>query len=254
MDDQEPDDQEPDDQESRTVVFRSADGVGVIELNRPYVRNALDRTAQREFDAALRAAEADESLRCLVLTGAGGRALSAGWDLKELATLPPESESALLREREAWLWRWFSTPLPTVAAMRGAAYGLGAYLAACSDLRVGGPGTRFRITGTSYGYASLTWLLPDIIGHAHATDVLFTGRVLDGTEAHRLGLFSRYVADDEILATSVALAEQVAALPGTGVRDAKRLMREHRTCALRERYDAENRLLAADPRPARDLF
>jgi Enoyl-CoA hydratase/isomerase len=80
-----------------------------------------------------------------------------------------------MTEREEWLWRWYTCPLPTVAAVQGIAYGAGALLAACADLRVAGPGTRFKVTAMSYGYPGLSWLLADLIGASRAKDVLFTG-------------------------------------------------------------------------------
>lgn len=212
-----------------------APGVAVIDIDRPQAHNALDRASQYHFDELLAAAVADPGVRCLVLAGTGGKALSAGWDIPEMQALPAEENAALMAEREEWLWRWYCCPLPTVAAVQGIAYGAGALLAACADLRVAGPGTRFKVTAMSYGYPGLSWLLADLIGASRAKDVLFTGTVR---------------------AAAVDLAARVAALPPGGVREAKRLMREGGGRDQRARYDAENAATRAalDGTSAADLF
>jgi enoyl-CoA hydratase/carnithine racemase len=217
-----------------------APGVAVIEICRPEVRNALDCVAQHEFDDLLAQSLADPAVRALVLAGAGGRALSAGWDINEMVSLDPQAHAALVAEREEWLWRWYSCELPTIVAMQGVTYGVGALLAACADLRVGGPGTRFKVTGMSFGYANLAWLLPQLIGAASASEVLLTGKELPGERAAEIGLLNRLVPDVDIRAAAVALAGEVAALPPTGVRDAKRLLRECIGLSARKRYDLEN--------------
>ena len=214
-------------------------GVAIIEINRPQVHNAINRDIQYQFDELLAKATADAEVRALVLAGAGGRALSAGWDIQEMLSLDTEANLALLAEREDWLWRWYAAELPTVAAMRGIAFGVGALLSGCADLRVGGPGTRFKVTGMSYGYANLSWLLPELVGESRAKEILFTGAELSGQRAAEYGLLNRFVPDEDILNTAIALAEQVAALPPGGVLDAKRLIREGVGRPARARFDAE---------------
>jgi 2-(1,2-epoxy-1,2-dihydrophenyl)acetyl-CoA isomerase len=215
-------------------------GVAVIEIDRPQAHNALDRASQYHFDELLAGAVADPDVRCLVLAGAGGKALSAGWDIPEMRALSAEANAGLLAEREEWLWRWYTCPLPTVAAVQGIAYGAGALLAACADLRVAGPGTRFKVTAMSYGYPGLSWLLADLIGASRAKDVLFTGDAVGGEEGAALGLFNRLVPDAEVRAAALHLAAGVAALPPGGVQEAKRLMREGGGRDQRASYDAEN--------------
>lgn len=231
-------------------------GVAVIEFRRPEAHNAVDRPMQYRFDELLAAATADPEVRCLVLAGAGGRALSAGWDIQEMLAMDTGANLALLAEREDWLWRWYAAELPTVAAMRGIAYGVGALLAGCADLRVGGPGTRFKVTGMTYGYANLSWLLPELVGASRAKEILFTGGELSGQRAADHGLLNRFVPDEQVLDAAIELAEQVAALPPGGVQDAKRLMREGIGRDARTRFDAEcarERAGLAD-RSAGDIF
>jgi enoyl-CoA hydratase/carnithine racemase len=239
------------------LSYRTAGkNVAIIEINRPDAHNAVNRNAQHQFDEFLARANADPEVGALVLAGAGGRALSAGWDIGEMLAMDNEANVALLFEREDWLWRWYTSEVPTVVAVRGIAYGVGALLSACADLRVGGPGTRFKVTGMSYGYANLSWLLPELVGTSRAKDILFTGGVVTGERAAEYGLLNRFVPDEEIRDAAIALAEEVAALPPAGVRNAKRLMREGIGRDARARYDAECRLeregLAS--RSADDIF
>ena len=235
---------------------QAAPGVALIEIARPQAHNALDRGDQHHFDELLTAAVADPGVRCLVLAGAGGQALSAGWDIREMQMASAEANAEMMAEREEWLWRWFTCPLATVAAVQGIAYGVGALLTACADLRVAGPGTRFKVTAPSYGYPALSWILADLIGTSRAKDVLFTGRVLDGAEGEALGLFNRLVPDAEVRPAALALAGQIAALPPGGVQDTKRLLREGGGRDTRARYNAENSLTRAalDGQTATDLF
>ncbi|MDT7679742.1 MAG: hypothetical protein QOG57_52 [Pseudonocardiales bacterium] len=239
------------------VSYRELEsGVAMIEIDRPEVHNALNREVQQRFAEYLDEANENPAIGALVLAGAGGKALSAGWDINEMLALSTEENVRLLLEREEWLWRWYASPVPTVAAMRGIAYGVGALLSACADLRVGGPGTRFKVTGMTYGYANLTWLLPDLVGTSRAKQILLAGGVLEGARAAEFGLLNEYVADEAIRDTAVAAAARVAALPPAGVRNAKRLMREGIGRDARARYDAECLLERAGlaDRSAADIF
>jgi enoyl-CoA hydratase/carnithine racemase len=108
----------------------------------------------------------------------------------------------------------------------------------------------------TYGYANLTWLLPDLVGTSRAKQILLAGGVLEGARAAEFGLLNEYVADEAIRDTAVAAAARVAALPPAGVRNAKRLMREGIGRDARARYDAECLLERAGlaDRSAADIF
>ena len=121
-------------------LLESSPGPGVLQLtlNRPEAHNAISLSMQRALDAALTRAAADDTVRVVVIAGAGDRAFSAGYDLKELAVLSSEENLEAMLEREELLWRYLEFPKPTIAAVQGISYGGGTLLAACSDLRVGG--------------------------------------------------------------------------------------------------------------------
>ncbi|MFF0816334.1 enoyl-CoA hydratase/isomerase family protein [Rhodococcus sp. NPDC003318] len=236
------------------VRERPAPGVLRLTLNRPQVRNAISLALQRELDGALAAAAHDDEVRAVIVAGAGPDAFSAGYDLTELAAMSPGEATEGMLEREELLWRYLTFPKPIVAAVAGAAHGAGTILAACSDLRVGGPATRFTVTAARYGGANLTWLLDSLIGAGRARDLLMTSRAVDGAEAHRIGLLSRY--DGDVAGLALEAATELAGQPAEGLREIKTLLLDGPGRDLRTRYDRENTVgrTTLRPRPVTDLF
>ncbi|MFC9761128.1 enoyl-CoA hydratase/isomerase family protein [Rhodococcus jostii] len=237
---------------------RSSPAPGVLQLDlaRPEVHNAISLGLQRELDAALADGADDPDVRVVVLAGEGAAAFSAGYDLKELRAMTPDAGVLSMLEREELLWRYFTFPKPTVAAVQGMAYGAGTLLAVCSDLRVGGPGTRITVTAAKYGGANLTWVLDQLIGAGPARDLLLTSRAVTGEEAFRMGLVSRYAADGDVLGAALEAAEQIAAQPPESMREIKALLLEGAGNGLRSRYDRENVVSRTTlrPRPVEEMF
>src|SRR5581483_12463815 len=201
---------------------RPEDGVLLLTLNRPGAHNAMSIAVQRDLDERLAAAAADPDIRTIVLAGAGERAFSAGYDIRELTSISEDEHTLVQIEREELLWRWYDCPIPTIAACRGITYGAGALYAVCSDLRVGGPATTFKITATLYGGANLTWILDQLVGTAAARDILLTSRAVSGQEAFDLKLLNRHVPDTDVLSTSIELAASIASNDPRAVREVKR--------------------------------
>ena len=226
-----------------------ARGVLQLDLVRPDVHNAISLGLQRELDAALTDAAADPAVRVVVLAGEGPTAFSAGYDLKELRAMTPDAGTLSMLERDELLWRYFTFPKPTIAAVHGMAYGAGTLLAVCSDLRVGGPDTRITVTAAKYGGANLTWVLDTLIGAGQTRDLLMTSRAVSGEEAFRMGLVSRYAADGDALGTALEAAEQIAAQPPESMREIKALLLEGPGQGLRSRYDRENTVSRTTLRP-----
>ena len=233
-----------------------AEGILVVEINRPEVLNAVSVEVQTAIERRLTEAENDAAVRCLVLCGAGDRAFSAGWDIHELARMSEEQHTLVQLEREEWLWHWASTPIPTVVALQGITYGVGALLAVTADLRVGCAETRFKITASQYGGANLTWVLDELIGWSRTKDLLMTSRLVEGAEAERIGLLNRLVEFADVRQAAIALASQVAALPPEGVRAVKQLLQAGPGRDLRARFDAENTAMMTTvrPGPMTDVF
>jgi enoyl-CoA hydratase len=205
-----------------------------ITLNRPERLNALDFQLTADLHDALDAVGADSECRVVVLTGAG-RGFCAGLDLKDFGTPPAPGEHPHVhagiggQEFMANLTvHMRSTPQVIVAAVNGAAYGGGLGIAAAADLRIAAESATFcsafirtGLTGTDIG---VSYTLPRLLGASRAFDLMLTGRAIDAAEAERLGLVSRVVADDALLAETIALASQIAGYTGLGLRMTKEVM------------------------------
>jgi 2-(1,2-epoxy-1,2-dihydrophenyl)acetyl-CoA isomerase len=235
---------------------RPEDGVLLLTLNRPEAHNAMSIAVQRDLDQRITAAADDPDVRTIVLAGAGERAFSAGYDVHELTSISEDEHTLVQIEREELLWRWYDCPIPIITACRGITYGAGALYAICSDLRVGGPATTFKVTATLYGGANLTWILDQLVGTAAARDILLTSRPVGGDEAFDLKLLNRYVPDTDVLRTSIALAASIAANNPKAVREVKRLLVTGPGRDTRARYDAENTAMMTTirPRPMTEIF
>jgi enoyl-CoA hydratase/carnithine racemase len=231
------------------LVERPARGVALITLNRPDVHNALDTSMQRLLDEHLTALEADPGIRCIVFTGAGDAAFSAGYDIHELARLTPEEVTLALLQREEWTWHLASLRMPTIAALNGITHGAGALIACSLDLRIGCERTTFRFTAGAYGGANATWNLPLLVGLAQAKELLYTSRRLGAQDAHRIGLVNRNVPGERLREEALRLAEEIAANPPAGVAEIKRLLHSGPGRALQDRYEAENVVMRTTLRP-----
>ena len=242
--------------EGPLLVDRATPGVAVLTLNRPTVHNALDTHLQRLLDHELTALEADDDVRCLVVTGGGDAAFSAGYDIHELADLSPDSVTLALLQREEWMWRYATLRMPTVAAVNGVAHGAGALLACALDLRVGCERSDFRFTAGAYNGANATWNLPLLVGLARAKELLYTSRRVDALTAERIGLLNAVVPSASVLDRAVALAAEIAANPPGGIAEAKRLLHAGPGRALQDRFEAENVVMRTTlrPKPMPELF
>jgi len=126
---------------------------------------------------------------------------------------------------------------PVIAAVNGVAAGAGMSLALGCDLRVGGPGTRFRTVFAERSLSpdsGMSYFLTRILGYARAADLVFTSRDVDAQESYRLGLLDRLAADGEVVKTALDLGAQIAALPPMAIRSAKRVLQHNTDAALPE--------------------
>jgi enoyl-CoA hydratase len=215
--------------------------VGVITLDRPDARNALTYITYRELEDAVRTTQA----RCLVVTGADP-AFCAGDDVKLL--MAPAGERAAA-SAEAPVVEPRLTPaaaallgsdVPVVAAVNGAAVGWGMELALMADIRVASERARFGELFVKRGLCcDVAGLgrLASLVGRERAAELLFTGRIIDAEEAGAMGLVSRVVPHDELLATALALADRIASNPPLAVQKLKQGLRR----ALDPDWDALGR-------------
>jgi enoyl-CoA hydratase/carnithine racemase len=214
-------------------------GVAVVTLNRPRVLNALSFDLKRELSEALVTLDADPDIRALVITGSGPKAFSAGADIHEMARFTPESSKLWQEQSVRFHWHLASLRVPTIGAMNGLAFGGGALVASCLDIRIGCERSKFRFLAAQYGRLNSTWSLPVIVGWARAKELLYTGRVVETEEAARIGLLNKVVPSEQLLDAAVDMARQIAKnVPGS-VQQTKRLLNEDIGRSLREMYDAE---------------
>jgi enoyl-CoA hydratase len=203
-------------------ILTERDGaVMVITLNRPKVLNALNRETMDEVVDALEGFERDEGLRCAVLTGSD-RAFAAGADVAEMAGAAPVDMLTGYRFQQ---WeRIRKITKPTIAAVRGFALGGGCELAMLCDMVIAGEGARFGQPEITLGImpgAGGTQRLTRAAGKARAMEIILTGRHIPAREAYGLGLVTRVVPDEVVLAEALALARLVASKPPIAVRLAK---------------------------------
>ena len=212
------------DDKPRIKVEAQADypGVVLVTLDRPEVLNALDYRTLGELADALEALDADESVRCVVITGAGDRAFAAGADIKEMAEATPVTMS--VANNFARWERIKRVGVPLIAAVRGYALGGGCELAMTCDMVVAADDAQFGQPEIKIGImpgAGGTQRMTRALGKAKAMELILTGKNLSAREAFERGLVSQIVAREETLPAALALAAEVAAMPRLAVRAAK---------------------------------
>ncbi|HEU0101959.1 MAG TPA: enoyl-CoA hydratase-related protein [Mycobacteriales bacterium] len=184
----------------------------LLTLNRPERLNAWTDALEDEYFAHLRQAETDPDVRAVVVTGAG-RGFSAGADMADLTRVTEEGSDAVsARERPPRTYP-LTLRLPLVAAINGAAAGLGLVQALFCDLRFCAPEAKLTTSFARRGLVAeygVAWLLPRMVGVSTALDLLMSGRVVRGEEARQLGLVDRVLPLDELVDGAVAYATDLA--------------------------------------------
>ena len=209
-------------------------GVARLTLNRPERLNAITDELLRDFSEALDTVDVDPDVRCVVLTGAG-RGFCSGADLKigdgELGADgfgKVLSTFAYQQRIVAVVTRLRRLRKPVIAAVNGAASGGGFAFVLGSDIRIAAQSARFNAAFIKIGISgcdqSVSWLLPRLVGAAHAHLLMLTGRLIPAAEAYRMGMLAEVVADDRLLDTAYAIADEIAANSPFGVWMTKEVM------------------------------
>ena len=224
------------------VLFEQRDAIVTLTLNAPEARNAL--TSQAQWDAVVAACErvqADPAVKVVVLTGAGS-AFCAGGNVKDFRDKRGLAAGSGMEIRDNYRRGIQRIPLafhrldvPTIAAVNGPAIGAGCDLACMADIRIASEKASFAESFVKLGLIpgdGGAWLLQRVVGYARAAEMSFTGDTVDAQAALAMGLVSRVVPHETLLAEATALAERIAANPGQALRMTKRLMREAQTSRL----------------------
>jgi enoyl-CoA hydratase len=209
---------------------RPADGVLQITIDRPEVLNAANERLHREFSQVWRVVDADDTVAVSVITGSG-KAFSAGGDLAMIEQMTTDHAYTLLqwRDAKAVVDEMLASVKPIVSAINGVAVGAGLAVALLADVSVMGEGARLsdghaRLGVAAGDHAALLW--PLLCGMARAKYYLMTADFVDGREAERIGLVTRCVPDDQVLAEALAIAGKLAAGSRTAVQWTKRVMNQ----------------------------
>jgi enoyl-CoA hydratase len=229
-----------------TLIVDASDGVTLIRLHRPDALNALNLRLMRELAGVLAAADADPTVRCLVLTGSD-KAFAAGADIREMADktfvdaftgdlFGPEAE-AIQRVRK-----------PIIAAVAGYALGGGCELAMMCDIIIAADTAKFGQPEINLGIVAGmggTQRLTRAVGKAKAMDLNLTGRLMDAAEAERSGLVSRVVPAETLLDEAMGAARKIAEKSAVTVRAVKEAVNRAEETTLREGLLHERRLFHA---------
>ena len=211
------------------VLYRSSDGIGIITLDRPDNRNSMTPELLDAFAVASARAREDDQIRALIVTGTGA-CFSSGADFK--STLQREGDDRAPHEKSFAMYEPFLSLLdvrvPVIGALNGHAVGGGFGLALVCDLRIGALDAKYGANFVKLGLApgmSISYLLPRLIGMARASELLLTGRLVEGAEAERLGILNRAVLAADVLPAALALAQTIADNAPFAVQETKRAIR-----------------------------
>jgi len=193
------------------ILLEREDGVGIITLNRPEKLNAMNRKLSSELQDAIKELDADDAIGCIVITGTGTRAFSAGGDIHEQREDDRRfTQEELDARRGRGSYEIAGSAKPTIGMINGLAYGGAAVLASSLDMRVGCEDSRFRFLAAAYGRINSTWTLSNQVGWPIAKELLFTARIVEAEEAYRIGLLNHLVPRGQLRGKTMELARTIA--------------------------------------------
>jgi enoyl-CoA hydratase/carnithine racemase len=231
------------------VLLRTTEaGVATLVLNRPRQYNALSGALLAALDRELQAIAADESVRVVIVTGAGN-AFCAGHDLKEMRGLPSEAEvQRLFRECSAVMQKLIALPQPVIAAVNGLATAAGCQLVAQCDLAIAADHARFAVSGVNLGLFCSTPAVPlsRNIGRKRAAEMLFTGDFIDAATALEWGLVNRVCAPEKLMQTAHEMASHLKAKPRETLALGKALFYRQLEAPLAEAYADASKTIACN--------
>lgn len=226
---------------SEPVLYEQDGRIVTLTLNEPATRNALSESIVEALVAAVDRINADMSVGCVIITGAGD-GFSSGGNVKNMRDrvglfggIPAEARRGYLYGIQRIPMAMYALEAPVIAAVNGAAVGAGCDLATMCDIRIANRKAQFAESFLRVGLVSGdggAWFLPRVVGMSKATEMTLTGDFLDADEALACGLVSRVVDDDELMPTVRKLAEKIARQPVHSQRLNKRLLRESQQVPL----------------------
>jgi enoyl-CoA hydratase/carnithine racemase len=208
------------------IVVETRGAVAEVRINRPDRLNALRMTVtDREIVRAFAALAADESIRAIVLTGAGERAFCTGWDMEAIEEVPLDKLEALVRTNLELFFAIWHQRQPVIAALNGYAVGTGSGMALACDLAIAAEHARLGEPEIRHGALSPFLMLPFLTHSRAAHEIYYTGDLVPAAELHRLGIVNRVVPAAELAGAAWALAERLAKVPPYALQMKKRSLR-----------------------------
>jgi len=243
--------------DSEYVLTELENHVAWVTLNEPARLNPVNLDRIARINARIGDLSGRDDVRVIVITGAG-RGFCSGADQKDEATRTAPlyaPGSGTLLDAAGGVWSLTAASQPVIAMVNGAAIGFGFELAIQADLVLAGASATFALPfaklGTVSDTGAATWLLPRLVGHAAAADLLYTGRKISAEEAQALGVVYRVVPDDQLRAATQTFAEEIAAGKPAAVKALKRMLvhgRDHNAAAhLLLQFELFNRYRAGSP-------
>jgi enoyl-CoA hydratase/carnithine racemase len=225
------------------VLVEKTEGVAILTMNRPEQLNAMNHQLNSELHDAVTRACDDDEVGCIVITGAGNRAFSAGGDIHEQRENDRKYTQAELdtmtEARMRGSYEISACPKPTIGMINGLAYGGAGVLSSSLDMRVGCEHASFRFLAAAYGRINSTWTLPNQVGWPIAKELLFSARVVEAEEAFRIGLLNHLVPCAELRAKTMWLAGLIAKNRRDAVMGVKALMLKDLGANLEEQWTNE---------------
>lgn len=214
--------------EQEVITKKVKDYIAFLTLNRPDQSNSLNRALLLSLRHELESIEFDDSVRVVVITGAGEKAFCAGIDLKERAAMPKDK---VISFREEVIKPFFTTlsrfTKPTIAAVNGVAFGGGAEVALACDIRIASSKAKFAQAEIRWGMipaCGACQRLRMIVGIGRAKEIIFTGRVIDAQEGLALGIYNQVVPPKDLRKEAEKLAQQIAQNSPVAVKQAKKAL------------------------------
>jgi len=207
------------------IQYELGDGVATVTLNRPDVHNAFNSLMQRELHTLWRALRRHDPVRCIVLTGAGDKAFSAGGDLKERDGMTDEAWRLQHAIIEEGVYAIVNCSVPVIAAVNGVAFGGGCEIALCCDFIYAASAAMFGQPEVTRGImpgAGGTQNLPRAVGERRAKELILSGRPFTAREAYEWGMINRVCEPQELMPQALETARAIAANAPIAVRQAKK--------------------------------
>jgi enoyl-CoA hydratase/carnithine racemase len=223
-----------------TLLEDTRGPVRVLTLHRPAAMNAIDTALRERLIVALNAANADDAVRAVMITGAGERAFCSGQDLGETAAYGVDDVADWLAANHRMYRAVRALDKPAVAAFNGTTAGAGFQIGLCCDLRVGYPEMRIGQPEIRAGLASIvgSQMMTWHIALGHNVELSLLGDLVTGQRAWEMGLLSRLVPRAEVVSTALGLAERLASQPATALRLTKQRFRAQTDAAFESALEA----------------